>query len=238
MLKIVIETGCYINIVVGFEIDQPWYKLILPKLCLIFDELHHFEKAPKGEMLLANPYGKLVEIPDAVLLSAKNYSTPTEEQLEDLRVAMGDEPEGEGGGYAYYGTRALIDYAKNTGSYFYVLPGLREGFINFCLKNEPDFLLLMKESFLLCNIIEFLFEEEIPAFDPIQASAMLKKFTSYKGDLQKGILAYLKRFKGSYELSTEQKAHLKETLANDDQRLLEFLQPENLKKYKFLNWAS
>jgi hypothetical protein len=232
MLKIVIETSSYLHLVVGFEIGQPWYKFILPKLSLTFDELHYFGNPPSGKSLLSSPYGKFTEIPNDVLRLATNYSPPTDEQLEDLRIAVGDEPGGEGGEYAYFGTRVLLDYAKKNASYFYVLPGLRDGFINFCLKYEPDYLPIMKESFLLCSIIEFLFEEEIPAFDPVQSEEILKKHIDYKGDFQKGILTYLKKFKGSYALSKEQKNYVKETLANDEQRLLDFLQPENLKKYK------
>jgi hypothetical protein len=232
MLKIIIETSSYVHLVVGFKIKQSWYKFILPKLSLTFDELHFFGNPPPGKLLLSSPHGKFIEIHKDILRSATNYAPPTNEQLEDLRIAMGDEPGGEGGTYAYFGTRVLLDYAKKNASYFYVLPGLREGFINFCLKYELDYLPRIKESFLLCSIIEFLFEEEIPAFDPVQSEEILKKYVDYKGDLQKGILIYLKKFEGSYALSKEQQNYLKETLANDEQRLLDFLQPENLKKYK------
>jgi len=231
MLKIIVETGSYVHLVVGFNIGQPWYKFILPKLSLTFDELYYLGKPPKGELLQTRPYGKLIEIPNDILYLAKKFPVPTDEQLEDLRTAMGDQPGGEGGEYAYFGTRALLDYAKRIGGYFYVLPGLREGFISFCLKYESDYLPTMKESFLLCSIIEFLFEEEIPAFDPIQSKEVLKEFTDYKEDFQKGILVYLEKFKGGYELSDEQKNYLKENLAKDEKRLLDFLQPENLKKY-------
>lgn len=231
MLKIVFETGSYVHLLVGFNVRQLWYKFTLPKLSLTFDELHYLGEPPKGELLCASPYGKLIEIPNDILYSAEDISAPTDEQLEDLRIAMGDSPGDEGGEYAYFGTRVLLNYAKKSASYFYVLPGLREGFISFCFKYEPEYLPIMKKSFLLCSIIEFLFEEQIPAFDPIQSNKVLKEFVDYKGDFQKGLLFYLEKFKGSYELSKEQKNYLKETLANDEQRLLDFLQPENLKKY-------
>ena len=66
-----------------------------------------------------------------------------------------------------------------------MLPGLRQGFLKFCLKYEPDYLPLMKESFLLSTILENLFEEEIPSFDPIKSKDNLHKFIGYKQDFQK-----------------------------------------------------
>jgi hypothetical protein len=159
------------------------------------------------------------------------YDPPTAEQLTDLSIAFGDPPGGEGGSLAYFGTRALLAIAKENSYYLYVLPGLREGFIKFCLKYEPDYLPQIKESFLLSSILEHIFEEEIPAFDPVKSKEVLKEFADYREDFQKGILNYLNKFKGSYTVSEEQKKHLKENLANDEKRLLDFLQPENLRKY-------
>jgi hypothetical protein len=202
----------------------------LARYALTFDELLFFGEPPEGDLLSSEPFAKLIEIPGDTLIQARDIKYPTKDQLEDVRTALGDEPGGEGGEYAYFGTLALLEHTQKVKSFFYVLPGLREGFVNFCLKNKPDFLVTMKESFLLCDIIDFIFEEEIPAFDPVQSAETLKVFRDYKEDFQKGILNYVSEIKGSYELSEEQKNYLKETLATDEQRLLEFLQPENLKQ--------
>jgi hypothetical protein len=84
MLKIVIETSSYVHLVVGFKIGQPWYKFILPKLSLTFDELRYFGNPPSGKLLLSSPHGKFTEIHKDVLRLATNYAPPTDEQLEDL----------------------------------------------------------------------------------------------------------------------------------------------------------
>jgi len=193
--------------------------------------MYYFGKPPQIKLLQERPYGRFLEITEEIMESCRKYDPPTEEQLEDLRIAFGDQPGSEGGNYAYFGTRALIDIAKENSYYLYVLPGLREGFIKFCLKHEPDYLPLMKESFLLFNVLEYIFEEEIPAFDPFESQEVLREFVEYKEDFQKGIVYYVDKFKGSYMLSEEQKRYLKENLANDEKRLLDFLQPGKLRKY-------
>ena len=54
--------------------------------------------------MFSNPYGKFVKIPFDKLLS-KKVSCPTEDQLEDLLVAIGNEPCGEGDEYPYLRTQ-------------------------------------------------------------------------------------------------------------------------------------
>lgn len=230
MLKIIIETSSFVHCATGLEVGEGWLRFILPKYALVFDELHYFGEPLKSEILLRNPYGKLIEIPADFLYLSKSIPQPTQEQLDDLGFALGDEIPGECSECTYLGTMALFEYTKSINGYFYVLPGLREGFIDFCLKNKPDFLSEMKKSFLLCSIIDYLFEQEIPAFDPIQSATNLEQFIDFKEDFRKGILSYAEKFAGSYELSDEQRNYLTETLANDEQRLLEFMQPENLKE--------
>ena len=232
MLKIIVETGSYAWLVAGFRSGQPWLKFTLPKIALFFDQVYCFGELPRIDLLEKRPYGRLSsEITDEITKLLPTYPPPTDEQLEDLRIALGDPPGGEGGFYAYLGTRALLDVAREKSCYLYVLPGLRERFINFCLKYEPEYLPLIKESFLLCNILEYIFEQEIPAFDPVKSAEVLTHFADYKEDFQKGILDYLNLFKGGYMLSDNQKKYIKENLANDEKRLLDFLQPENLRKY-------
>jgi len=232
MLKVVMETSSYVYCSGWFRAgNHPVGRFILPRYALIFDELHYFAEPLEGDLLLGNPYAKLAAIAADCLSLSKEANPPTEEQLEALRIALGDEPGGEGGEYAYFGTMALLEFTKKAGGYFYVLPGLREPFVNFCSSYKTDFLAEMKMSSLACNIIDFLFEQQIPAFDPIKSAPTLNLFTDFKEDFQKGILSYANKFRGSYELSDEQKNYIKETLAVDEQRLLEFMQPENLRQF-------
>lgn len=232
MLKIIVETGSYVWLVAGFRSGPPWLKFGLPKFALLFDQIYCFGEPPKIDLLEKRPYGRFSsEISDEIMNLLSKYPPPTSEQLEDLRRALGDPPGGEGGVPAYLGTRAMLDVARKKSCYLYVLPGLREGFIDFCLKYEPEYLPLMKESFLLCNILEYIFEQEIPAFDPIKSAEVLIHFADYKEGFQKGVLNYLGLFKGGYMLSDDQKKYVKENLANDEKRLLDFLKPENLRKH-------
>ena len=233
MLEVIIDPATYTWLVAGVEASpQDWLKFLLPKIALFFDKIHCFGDLQKIELLERKPYGYFsTEITKEVLELLSKYSPPTKSQLEDLRVALGDERNDEGGNYAYFLMRGLLEVAKDRALYFYVFPGHREGFINFCLKHEPDYIPKIKESFLLCSILEYIFEQEISAFDPDKSKEVLPIFSDYKIDFQKGILNYVDKFKGSYMLSEEQKNYVKETLAKDEKRLLDFLQPENLKKY-------
>jgi len=232
MLKIIVETGSYVWLVAGFRSGHSWLKFTLPKIALFFDKIYCFGELSRIDQLEKKPYGQFSsEITGEISKLLPTYPPPSDDQLEDLRIALGDSPGGEGGHYAYFGTRALLDVAKEKSCYLYVLPGLREGFIKFCLKYESDYLSLIKESFLLCDILEYIFDQQIPAFDPIKSAEILIHFADYKEDFQKGMLNYLNLFKGGYMLSKDQKKYLKENLANDEKRLLDFLQPENLRKY-------
>jgi len=135
MLKVIIETGSYAWIVVGFNSRQPWLKFTLPKIALFFDQIYCFGEVHRIDLLEKKPYGRFSsEITDEIFKSLPKYPAPTDEQLEDLRIALGDPPSGEGGFYAYFGTRALLNVAREKSYYLYVLPGLRERFIKFCLK--------------------------------------------------------------------------------------------------------
>jgi hypothetical protein len=223
------EPSSFAHCVAGLQTGEGWLAFILPKYALISDELHHIGEPVDNDLLLSDSFGKLVRIPRSFILLIKNLPRPTQEQLDELGMAFGDKWGGECSELSYMGTMALLEYTKSIKGYLYVLPGLREGFIHFCLKNKPDFLDYMKKSFLLCGIIDFLFEHQIPAFDPVKSVANLGQFADFKQDFQKGILSFMEEFKRSYQLSDEQKEYLKERIANDEQRLLEFLQPENLK---------
>jgi len=44
---------------------------------------------------------------------------------------------------------------------------------------------------MLFSVLECVFEEEIPAFDPIQSKKTLPDFSDYKEDFQNGLLKYL-----------------------------------------------
>ena len=231
MLRIIIETSSYTWLVAGFRSNQPRLKFSLPKIALFFDQIYCFGDLPGIKLLEEKPYGQFSEIADEIMKSLPKYPSPTDEQLEDLRIALGDPPGGEGGYYAYLGTRALLEVAKEKSCYLYVLPGLREGFIRFCLKYEKDYLPLIKESFLLCEILEYIFEEEISAFDPVKSKEVLAHFWDYKKDFQKGVLDHLNLFRGGYMLSDDQKKYIKENLASDEKRLLDFVRPENLRKH-------
>lgn len=224
------ETSSFVYCSVGLETGEGWLSFILPKYALVSDEIHYFGEPAKTDLLSSKAYGTLVKIPTGFLQLSKTIPTPTQEQLDDLGIALGDEWGGECSELNYLGTMALLEYTKSINGYFNVLPGLREGFINFCLKNKPAFLNRMKESFLLCSIIDFLFEQQIPAFDPLKSATNLDQFIDFKQDFQKGITSLMEQFAGSYELSDDQKNYLKETLARDEQRLLEFVQPENLRQ--------
>lgn len=73
-----------------------------------------------------------------------------------------------------------------------------------------------------------MFEQHIPAFDPVKAADNMKDFSDFKSDFQKGIQSYVEEFRGNYELSDEQQEYLKGKIANEERELLQFLKPENL----------
>lgn len=232
MIEIVFETGSYVWAVAGFRSKQDWTKDILPKFALFFDKIHFFGDIKTVDLFEQEPFADFSNDMTKELFSyLDKYSPPTEEQLKDLAIALGDDPGSEGGIYAYYGTRATLDYCEENNFYFYVLPGLREKFIEFCLKYHPTYLDLLKKSFLLCDLIEFIFEHYIPAFDILKAKESIKNFSDYKIDFQLGVLSFLNQFEGGYSLSESQIKYLNNKLANDERRLFEFLKPENLKKF-------
>ncbi len=109
LLTIIMEASAYIYCVVGFKVGRhPVLKSILPRYLLVSDEFYYFDKPPESDLLYAEPFAKLLEIPFKTLLS-KKIEYPTEDQLEDLRRALGDEPNCEGGLYAYFGTMGLLN---------------------------------------------------------------------------------------------------------------------------------
>jgi hypothetical protein len=220
MLKTVMETSSFVWGVVGLETGQGWLSYILPKYALVSDELYHDGDPPKNDLLtLSNAYGMLVQIPSTFWDFSKDIPKPTQEQLDELGAAFGDECDGECSIASYYGTMALLEYTKSINGYFYVLPGLREGFIKFCLNNKPDFLNYMKKSFLFCSVLDFLFDHHIPAFEPAKSITNLSQFKDFKDDFQKGVISFVKQFEGSYELSDEQKEYMKEAIANDEAKV-------------------
>jgi hypothetical protein len=230
MLSVIVEPSSYLYLLAGLQSKSQWFRFELLKLGLFFDEVYCFGYTKNG-LLETKPLGSFLDIGDEALGMLPNYSPPTEEQLQDLRMALGDKPDDEGGDYAYLLMRSLLDIARKKHCYFYTFPGHRDGFINFCLKHQPECLPIIKESFLLCNIIEFIFEQEIPAFDPIESEKLIGGFAEYKTDFQKGILSFLEKFKDGYALSDDQRRYIQEKTAGEERRLLDFLKPENLRKY-------
>lgn len=219
------------HLLAGFRSKNPDFKKILPELALFFDELLYFGNNFPLEEFKQEPYGKFVDISSEVFDESLKVSYPKDKELDDYKVAIGDEPGTEGGEYGYRGFRGLLNFAKENRLGLYVFPGYREGYIKFCVKYEPEYLPRLKESFLLCSILENIFLEEIPAFDHIKAKDDISKFKEYKQDFQQGILGFLNAFKGSYRVSKEQKKYLKQNIAFEEKRLLDFLQLENLRKF-------
>lgn len=232
MLEVIIDPAVYVQLVAGLMSNQPQLRLILPKIALFFDKVHVFGEVHRTDVLEQKPYATFsAEVTEDVFKGISAYSPPTEEQLRDLKKALGDKQDSEGGNYAYLLMRSLLDIASRRSYFFYIFPDLRDDFISFCLKYQPKYLKPIKESFMLFSILECVFEEEIPAFDPIQSKKTLLDFSDYKEDFQNGLLKYLSQFVGGYTLSEDQRAYLKEDLANQEKRLIDFLRPENLKKY-------
>lgn len=231
MLEIAIETSSYLQLLAAFKAGQPSARYILPKLSLLFDTIHYFGNPPGITLLEADPYGQFSDISDELFGLIGSYPAQSEEQIMDVKKAFGESPDSNGGHILYSAIRALLAYAKERACYLYVPSRMRESFIEFCVKYEPDYLQAIKEGFLICSILEYVFNNEIPAFDPVLAQDALKHFKYYRQDFQSGILSYLAQFKGHYVLSRDQERYIREYLAREEKKLLDLLKPENLRKF-------
>lgn len=205
---------------------------MLYKLALVYDVI----KAPliesaliKGKYHDVAPYATLesLDLSD----SLHKVSTPNAEDIAHLHKAYNEPETLEEGYYAYYGTRAVLMKAAETSSHFYVLPRFREGFLGFCAKYQSDYLDSMKQSFLCFDILELIFDEQLSSFNPELTLEQVKRFTPFKPDFQNGVFDLLNDLLGNYRLSEEQKTYIRKKLAAEEQQLLEFLKPENLKKF-------
>jgi hypothetical protein len=45
-LEIILEPSSYMHLVAGFRSGQPWLRFILPKIALLFDQMHYFGEPP------------------------------------------------------------------------------------------------------------------------------------------------------------------------------------------------
>lgn len=226
------DAGSYVYSIAGFRSNQVWMKDILPRLGLFFDRVHFFSDREIDEFFEQKPFAEFSNImSDQLFNYFDRYPQPTMENLEDVSRALGDDYYTGGGVPSYYGTRSILDYCYDNKFFFYVLPGIREKFLKFCFKYHPNYFEMLKKSLLLCSLIEYIFDEYIPAFDVIRPKESLHLFSDYKIDFQNGIMKFLDIFKGGYILSEPQTIYVKDFIAHDERRLYEFLKPENLNKF-------
>jgi len=120
-------------------------------------------------------------------------------------------------------------YAKKEKLAVIVSPRHFDGFIDFCLGVEPDFLPALKHSFLINEICMFIFNEYLQSAD-VRNESVFSLFQPFKRDFQDGIMAFSKEFTGSYSLNQEQKEYIKRQIAERERRVLDYLAPKNLKK--------
>lgn len=229
-LKIIPEPSASLHLLASYRVQRPPRKYDLFRIALFFDEISDFSlEKSELDFLGIEPYGVFSNKAEEILEKVSEIEPPNEQDIANL-LRIFDEPT-DGGDYAYLLIRGILRYAQENNYYFYSFPGHREGFLRFCSEYEPDYLEMMKKSFLLNSILEFIFDAEIPSFDPESSKELLKNFTSFKQDFQQGILQFVDNFSGNYRLSEEQKNYIKLKIATDEQQLLEFLKPENLRKY-------
>jgi len=174
------------------------------------------------------PYAEVV--PFDMYEALSNVPPPTREKIAALRKAYSEPEDLEGCNYAYYGVCATLLKAAEVGGHFYVPPRFREGFLAFCQECLPEYLDLMKQSFLCFDILDLIFSEQISSFNPEQTLEQMKEYVSFKKDFQNGVFNLLDELSGYY-LSNEQKEYIRRKLSMDEQQLLYFLKPENLNKF-------
>lgn len=156
--------------------------------------------------------------------------SPTLGRMEDLHEALNEPKDLDGGVPTYYGIMTCLLKGLEDKSHFYVLPHLRDGFLRFCSKYQPDYISAMKESFLCFDILDLIFDEQISTFDPEATKDRIKHLEPFKDDFKTGIFSLASDLSGSYKLSDAQKSYVRKRLAIEEQKLLEFLKPENLRK--------
>ena len=202
------------------------------KLALLYDRIEApFYDSALIETIYSSvpPYAK-IDCFD-LLKTIHKVPEPTNEIIADLHRAYGEPENTEGGEYAYYGIYATLLEASETKGHFYTLPSFREGFLAFCKKHKPDYLNLMKQSFLCFDVLDLIFDEQLSSFNPELTLEQMKEFAPLKIDFQNGIFNLLSELSGSYKLSEEQKNYIRKKLASTEQQLLQFLKPENLNKF-------
>lgn len=233
-IKVIVEPFSSVDLLASYKSQPPPWKYVIFRLATFFDEIDVFiDNISELDFLKQEPYGKFSNnVQKKVLKGISRFATPTEENIQDLKRIYREPSDSPGGSVAFLCIRSLLSYAQENSFYLYTYPGFREGFVSFCLKYQPDYLPLMKDSFLLSNILEYLFESEVPSFDPEKLGKMFRNFLPFKKDFQQGILQFNEDLKGSYRLSEDQKEYMRQEIASKEQQLLELLKPENIKKIR------
>lgn len=124
---------------------------------------------------------------------------------------------------------SLLAFAKKKGYNLIASPKHYDGFINFCLSVEPEFLPTLKHSFLVNDICRYIFFECLQCADARTEKAFAF-FDAFKKDFQSGVIEFADKFSGSYCLNEEQTKYIKQKIAEEERRVLGYLQPESLKK--------
>lgn len=213
-----IRTGPIIDMI--YKLALLYDRIIAPFYDSALIESNYHSVQPYAEVKAFDIFDSISKVPP-----------PTSESIEDLHKAYDEPEDSEGGEYAYYGVYATLLRAKENSAHFYMLPRFREGFLAFCRKYQPHYLDLMKQSFLCFEILELIFEEQISSFNPELTLEQVKQFAPFKKDFQDGVFCLLNDLSGSYHLSQEQKTYIRKKLTMEEQQLLQFLKPENLRKF-------
>jgi hypothetical protein len=159
-----------------------------------------------------------------------DFASLSYDDVKELLITFGEPQNSSGGEALFFAERAALSWAAQKKAHLYVLPGYREGYLKFCNKYQSEYFNSVKESFLCHGLLELVFEHELPSFDPRSTLDRVSKFAPFKADFQTGILGLSRRLSGSYFVSNEQRRFIKQEIAMEEQRLLQFLSLENLRR--------
>jgi hypothetical protein len=227
-----LEPSSALSLFIAQKIQSGPLVNMIYKLALLYDRIEAtFYDSALIETVYHSvpPYAKVDSFD--LLNTMNKVPEPNGEIIADLHRAYDEPEDAEGGEYAYYGIYTTLMKASETKGHFYTQPSFREGFLAFCKKHKPDYLDLMKQSFLCFDILKLIFDEQLSSFSPELTLNQIKEFTPLKIDFQNGIFNLSSELSGSYRLSEEQKNYIRKKLAHEEQELLEFLKPENLNKF-------